>query len=335
MGNAFSGKITRVPVGIVDGDHGSQAVRLREAFASIAANANTFRTVELVDERAARDQVAAGRLKAAIIIPPQFTTRVLKGENPRLGLVVDNTDQVVSGSIASKLAEVLATFNRSGSPPRMASSIALDTVELYPYMPYIKCLLPGLLTLAIFLSVVFGGVMLYIEDKARGVHEGFLVTPISKFELVSGIVLAGTVKASICGTLLTFFGATMTGVHLLAHPATLVMVLLLILVSGFTFNAFMFLMVGNIKDPMAPKILSGILNTLLYFPSGAISPVESIPAWMRILFCVNPMTYPVHGFRALMLKNVPAMSIVPDVLFLRLIGAISLLLATRIFRRML
>jgi len=141
------------------------------------------------------------------------------------------------------------------------------------------------------------------------------------------------VKATICGSLLALLGSTMTGVNLLAHPASLVMILLLIIVSGFTLNAFMFLMVGNINDPMVPKILSGILNTLLYFPSGAIYPVESFPPWMRLISRVNPMTYSVHGFRALMLKDAPALSVLPDVLFLVLLGALSLVLATRTFKR--
>ena len=333
MGHAFGGKISNAPVGIVDNDHGNQAVRLRLAFNAISANVNTFRTVSVSDEKAAQTQVASGRLKGAVIIPSQFTARVLKGESPHLGLLVDNTDQVVSGSIAAKLEEIVTAFNTSKPQPRMLPGIVLDTIELYPYVEYIKFLLPGLMALAIFLSVVFGGVMLFIEDRARGVHEGFLVTPISKFELVSGIVLAGTVKATVCTFLMAILGSTLAGVNIMAHPASLVMVILLILVSGFTFNAFMFLMVGNIQDPMIPKILTGILNTLLYFPSGAIYPVESFPAWLRILSTINPMTYTVHGFRMLLLKNVPVWSIVPDVLFLLIIGTVSLLLATRTFKR--
>ena len=333
MGHAFGGRITGAPVGLVDHDHGHQAVRLRQAFQAMAANVNTFDTVELPDERAARDQVASGRLKAALIIPARFTARVLKGEDPHLGLVVDNTDQVVSASVAAKVEEILAALNGAQVQPRMAAGIVLDTVELYPYVAYIKYLLPGLTTLAIFLSVVFGGVMLYVEDKARGVHEGFLVTPITGFQMVSGIVLAGTVKAAICGVLMAMAGSALTGVHLLAHPASMAMILLLVAVSGYTVSAFMFLIVGNIKDPVIPKVLSGLLNTLLYFPSGAIYPVESFPGWLRALSRINPMTYMVHGFRSLMLKDVAAASILPDVLVLTFIGTLSLVLASWTFRR--
>jgi hypothetical protein len=46
MGNAFGGKIVGAHVAVVDYDHGPQAVKLREAFRSIAVNIKTFTTVD-------------------------------------------------------------------------------------------------------------------------------------------------------------------------------------------------------------------------------------------------------------------------------------------------
>ena len=62
-----------------------------------------------------------------------------------------------------------------------------------------KFLLPGSLALAMFVSVMIGGGMLYIDDKARGVHEGYLVTPITKLELVLGLNLAGAMDFPTAG----------------------------------------------------------------------------------------------------------------------------------------
>ena len=44
LGNAFGGKITDARVGVVDYDGGPQALRVHEAFDSVAANVRTFRT---------------------------------------------------------------------------------------------------------------------------------------------------------------------------------------------------------------------------------------------------------------------------------------------------
>ena len=42
LGNAFGGKIRDARMGVVDYDHGSQALKIDEAFKAIAANIRTF-----------------------------------------------------------------------------------------------------------------------------------------------------------------------------------------------------------------------------------------------------------------------------------------------------
>ncbi len=61
MGNAFGGKIVGARVAVVDYDHGPQAVKLREAFDSIAVNIKTFTTVDYTDEVQAREDVRTGK----------------------------------------------------------------------------------------------------------------------------------------------------------------------------------------------------------------------------------------------------------------------------------
>ena len=51
LGYAFGGKIKNLRVGIVDQDHALQTVKLREMFGAVAANAQTFETIDYVDPR--------------------------------------------------------------------------------------------------------------------------------------------------------------------------------------------------------------------------------------------------------------------------------------------
>ena len=67
----------------------------------------------------------------------------------------------------------------------MATLPLLDIVEVYPYVPYVQYLLPGSTVMSIFMMVMIGGGIIFIDDKARGLHEGYLVTPITKLELIS------------------------------------------------------------------------------------------------------------------------------------------------------
>ena len=86
-----------------------------------------------------------------------------------------------------KCPDLINALNQPTISPRILQQTALQMVELYPYIEYMKYLLPGSIMLAMFVSVMIGGGMLYIDDKARGVHEGYLVTPITKLELVLGL----------------------------------------------------------------------------------------------------------------------------------------------------
>jgi ABC-2 type transport system permease protein len=333
LGNAFGGKITEARVGVVDYDGGPQALRVHEAFDSVAANIRTFRTRKYDSDKKAQEDVRNGRLDAAVVIPPQFSRRVYAGENPSLGLVVDNSDQFLSGSLESEMQSLTDALNQPAVPQRVVNGIALQIVELYPFIEYMKYLLPGSITLAMFVSVMIGGGMLYIDDKARGVHEGFLVTPITKIELVLGLVASGAIKAVLAGVVLTLLGSLIAGLDVVFHPAVVLQLVLMIVATSYAFNALMFLLMVRVEDPLVPRAMFGILNTLLYFPSGAIYPIAAFPGWLRAMAAVDPFTYAVHGFKGALLKEAGFMAILPDVAFLALIGTVALVLATRLFKR--
>ena len=99
LGNAFGGKITEARVGVVDYDGGPQALRVHEAFDSVVVNLRTFKPIPYASDKQAQEDVRTGRLDAAVIIPPQYSRRFYAGENPRLALVLDNSDQFLSSSL--------------------------------------------------------------------------------------------------------------------------------------------------------------------------------------------------------------------------------------------
>jgi len=334
LGNAFGGKIRDARMGVVDHDHGPQAVRVLEAFDSVRANVNTFRAVRYTDEVKAREDVRNGKIDAAVIIPPQFSRRVEAREDPQLGLVVDNSDQFMSSSLEQKMTELVQSLNAPAVPAsRLPGSVALEIVELYPYIEYMKYLLPGSITLAMFVSVMIGGGMLYIDDKARGIHEGYLVTPIKKYELVYGLNLAGAIKAVLSGVVITVLGSLLAGLGKVFDPLACLNLLLMILATSLAFNAMMFLMMVRVEDPLVPRAIFGILNTLLFFPSGSIYPINAFPVWLRAISYVDPFTYAVHGFKAVLLKDSGWVAIWPDLLYLGVFGVASLLIATSLFKR--
>jgi len=333
LGNAFGGKVTNARVGVVDYDHGEEALKIHEAFQDVAANIRTFNTIPYDNENAAREDVRTGKIDAAVIIPAEYSRRVLAGESPQIGLVVDNSDQFVSGSLETEMQSLVDALNAPIIQPKVVQNITLDIVELYPYVAYMKFLLAGSIALAMYVSVMIGGGMLYIDDKARGVHEGYLVTPIKRWELVAGLNVAGAIKAVLAGMCLTAIGSLLAGLGVIFHPAALIQLSLLIVATSIAFNGMMFLLMVRVEDPLVPRAMFGVLNTLLFFPSGAIYPIEAFPPWLRAIAIVDPFTYAVHGLKAILIKDGGFAAIQMDLLFLFAFGIGSLLIATPLFRR--
>jgi len=333
LGNAFGGKIRDAKVGIVDEDHGTQAIRIKEAFDSIRANIRTFVPVPYDIEKQAMQDVRDGRIQAAVIIPPQFSQHVYEENHPRIGLVVDNSDNFMSSTIEEKVGELTNALNQPMIEPRLLQKTALDIVELYPYIEYMKYLLPGSITLAMFVSVMIGGGMLYIDDKARGVHEGYLVTPITKTELVFGLNAAGAIKAVLTGIVITVIGSLLAGVGTLFDISTAFGLMIMILLTSVAFNTMMFLLMVRVEDPLVPRAIFGILNTLLFFPSGSIYPVQAFPWWLRVIAKGDPFTYAVHGFKSLLLKETGLLPIWPDMLYLSIFAVVTLTVAVPLFKR--
>lgn len=333
LGYAFGGKLQNLQVGVVNQDRGLQTVKLQEMFGAVAANARTFTTRDYPDQQQALADLRSGRLNAVLTIPPDFSRRVLARNAPQIALVEDNTDTFAASALQGILGELVAAFNAGAVPPRIGPAATVAVVELYPYVPYIQYLLPGSIVLAIFVAAMIGGGIIFIDDKARGLHEGYLVTPISKFGLILGFTLSGALKAFLAGLVLATLGAVIAGIPDPLEPLRLLKLLVVIAATSLALISMMFLMMVRVSDPLVPRATFGVLNTLLYFPSGAVYPVAGFPGWMRAISTVDPFTYAVAAFKSLLLKNTPLTAIAGDLAFLLLFAALMMGLATLLFRR--
>jgi len=334
LGYAFGGNVKHLVVAVVDHDHGVPAVKVRELASAVAANARTFDTVSYSDEGAALQALRTGKVNGILTIPADFSRRSLADQAPRIALIADNTDNFVASALAGTMTGLVAAVNEPDvAASRVRGAVTLDLVELYPYVPYIQYLLPGSITMSIFMMVMIGGGIIFIDDKARGLHEGYLVTPITRLELILGFNLSGTIKAVLAGIVLMTLGSVIAGIPDAFDPMRLVRMFIVISVTSFALISMMFLIMVRVSDPLMPRAIFGVLNTLLYFPSGAIYPQQGFPTWMQWIARVDPFTYAVHAFKSLLLKNTGLGAVTFDVFYLVVFSAICMTAATLLFKR--
>ncbi|MGH9713733.1 MAG: ABC transporter permease [Candidatus Acidiferrales bacterium] len=333
LGYAFGGKIHGAVIAVVDRDQTVESRRIREMFNGISAGPETFRVVEYSSVPQALDDLRAGFLRGVVEIPQDFSRRFYQHDRPRIAFTEDNTDQFVSSSLLERLQQMVDELNAPSVEPRLAGQVMVNVVEIYPYIEYIKYLLAGSIAMAIFIVAMIGGGITFIDDKARGLHEGYLVTPIQKSEMVLGLIGAGALKGLMAGLVLTVIGGLLAGIPRLWDPVRLVYLSVVVLVASVAMLSFMFLVMVRVDDPLVPRAIFGVLNTLLFFPSGAVYPVEAFPTWLRWLSNVDPFTYTVHALRNLTLKNTGIEGIYRDVLILTGFAAVMITCSIALFKR--
>ncbi|HTL35126.1 MAG TPA: ABC transporter permease [Kofleriaceae bacterium] len=333
LGHAFGGRVRHLKVGLVDQDRGVPAIRMRELSNAVSANAQTFELVSYDDAGQALTALRNGRLNGVLQIPPGFSRRLLAGNAPRVALVEDNTDSFVSAALAGTMSGLLGAYDERPTARRVATQPTLELVEMYPFVPYVQYLLPGLIVMSIFMMVMIGGGIIYLDDKARGLHEGYLVTPISKFELILGFNVSGAIKAALVGVALMIIGSIIAGVPDAFAPLKLLRLLVVVVFTSVALVSMMFLLMVRMSNPLIARAMFGVLNTLLYFPSGAVYPQQAFPPWLRTMAVVDPFTYPVHALKSILLKNTGFDAIAFDLIYLLIFSVVTMAAATLLFKR--
>ena len=333
LGYAFGGQVRNLKLGIVNQDHRVPSVKLRELCQAIAANARTFQTIDYSDAGEALADLRNGRINGVLTIPAGFSQRMVDRNQPEVALIEDNTDGFRAAAMVGSVTGLMAAYGQPAMQQHLIGAPRLDVVEVYPYVPYVQYLLPGSAVMSIFMMVMIGGGIIFIDDKARGLHEGYLVTPISKLELITGFNLAGTIKAVLAGSVLVTVGAVIAGIPNPFEAIRLLRVFVVIVISALALVSMMFLLMVRVTDPLLPRAMFGILNTFLFFPSGAVYPQEAFPGWMQAIAKVDPMTYIVHALKNLMLKNTTFTAITFDLGYLMVFAVVAMTAATMLFRR--
>ena len=106
-----------------------------------------------------------------------------------------------------------------------------------------------------------------------------------------------------------------------------------IVLTAMALISMMFFLMVRVNDPLVPRAIFGVLNTLLYFPSGAVYPIYGFPKWMQVISTIDPFTYAVHAFKSLLLKNTGIGAISGDLAFLAIFTIAMVIAETALFKR--
>lgn len=311
FGYALSGEMSGVRLGLVDG---GGHVALRTHIESI----QDFDILRLGSQSDAEKLISAGRLDGAVVMQP--------GE---VQLLLDASSLQIAGAIA---AAVQAGVSREESSQRTGTQIPIITRYIFGYdLEMMDTVGPAILGLVVFFFTFINAAIAFIRERSQGTLEKFMVSPLSRVEMVSGYVL-GFSLFTILQSATTLFVVTFGfGVPLRGSPITALAVVLLLgagaLVLGSFFSNFArseFQVVQFIPLIITPQIVL----------CGIWWPLQSVPELIRPLSYVLPLTYAAHALRAVMLKGAGIGDILyPDLLALGIFFLIFFAAATLMLKR--
>ncbi len=335
IGNSFQGNLRNLALAVVSQDHGEYGRRMVEKLQALAAGPKTITLDYLSDPNEAIQAVRDGTYKGAVVIPPDFSKNVAEGRLAEVGLFADNVDAISSGTLESVVGEAAATLRTdfvTAREPKL-HQIVLRPSELFTTVDYDRSLIPGVIVMSLFMGSLMSGVFNWVMDKFMGVTEGYLVTPLSRWEIAGGILASGVTITSFAATFVLFIGLLITGGTIAGGFPALLTIIAIIVIGATGLLAMTFAVLGRAGHPRLVGTFAGFLNVILFFPSGAIYPVESFPRWLRDFAKYNPETHAVHALKAILFKGADFAAARNDLAFLAVFTAIMLVLASMSFKR--
>ena len=336
LGNSFQGELKNLPLAVVNMDNGPYAARVIRLLQAIESGPRRIRVSEEVDQGRALDGIKEGKYKGALILPPDFSRNIIKRKEGGVGLFLDNTETIAAETIRSAIASAMTSIDVKFIPVReKGEQVIVRNIELYKKVDYDQSLIPGVVIMAIFLGTITTGAFNTVMDKFLGIEESYLLTPLTKRDIVIGLVTSGVIITTVISTLVLFFSALISGIYLWKTLSlyAFISILLIIILTTLGLLGMMFVILGRANHPRIVGVLAGFLNVIFFFPSGAIYPVESFPRWLRTFSMVNPETYSVHALKAILFKGVSIRGIETDLIFLAIFAFSTLTIATLTYKR--
>jgi len=329
----MGGDLHHLPIALVDQDHGPAAIAVQERLLTLQQSRQLLRVASEPDPATAVARLRQGEYKAVVMVPADFSADVARGEAAPLGVVIDNTDNTAANVIEAELRRAMQGVAGGGAGGVVAASIDVQRVDVYGHKEFTQYLVPAVIALALFFVAMLAGGIILVDDRSRGIHEGYFVTPLSALDLVGGLTLSATTLSMIIGTVVLAASLLIARIPLIGGLQTLVLAELAMVLLGLGLILFMFTLMARVSNPMMPRALFGILNVITFFPSGALYPTESYPGWLQAISMIFPMRYAVHALRALLLKGVGPQALALDFAVMGGFALVMLVLAATFFKR--
>ena len=188
-------------------------------------------------------------------------------------------------------------------------------------VPYLDFLAPGIIAQSSMFVAIFYGIQI-IWERDAGVLTKLLVTPTPRAALIIGKGFAAGIRAMIQVVVVLVVSALL-GVTLTLDPLRVIGACVFVLMGSAFFACLSMTIAGVVLKRDRLMGIGQMITMPLFFASNALYPVAVMPAWLKAISLVNPLTYEVDALRGLLIGTPSHLPLDFGVLTVALIAGIA------------
>src|ERR1700733_12075781 len=159
---------------------------------------------------------------------------------------------------------------------------------------------PGILCISVMFTAMFSAASIVWDREFVFLRE-MMVAPVRRSSIVIGKCLGGATVAGFQGLLIICLAGL---VHVPYTPLLILGIFGLQLLLAFAITAFGVMIAVRIKQMQSFMGVMQMIVTPMFFISGALFPVSSLPGWLAALNRLDPITYAVDPMRRLVFNHI-------------------------------
>lgn len=335
LGYAISFELRREPVGYLDLDHSAQSRKL----IALIGQEESFGAPFPVDPPFF-PYLRSGKARLILIIPHNFSSKIEKGEEVTLQVLLDGADNNTASIALGTVEELLMAQSDEGMRENLRNEgIPLSGKPITPslrilYNPALKSvffIVPGLIALIMMIVSALMTALTVAREWETGTLEKLLISPLSKGEIILGKTLPYFLLGFIQISLILLAGRIVFGVPFRGSIPLLVFFSALFLIGGL--GVGLLVSVATRTQQLAMQV-TWILTILPGFLlSGFLFPIESMPKVLQAFTYLVPARYYLVVLRGILLKGAGLAELWSQAAFLGLYAAIAMIAAVWRFPR--
>ncbi len=300
FGYAVTNEFRGASIAVLDQAHDELSIELRN---HLEASGHFVITEDVANVEDIDRAFRRGKIKMAVVIPPDFSQRFYQEKQAGVQVLSDGTDPNTATTLLNYASLMINQFQvqKAQAPPLPIRVNAENRMVYNPELKSVYMFVPGVMALILMLVSAMMTALTLAREKELGTMELLLVSPLHPFLIIIGKVTPYIFLALINAVFILGLGVYVFGVPVKGSLVLLIALCLLFIFTALALGILISTRTETQQAAMLTSLMMLMMPTMLL--SGFIFPVESMPKLLQWISTIIPAKYFIILLKDVMLKG--------------------------------